>query len=167
MLYAIGNDNKYKLDSDTKLDDGKTSNVYEGIIIATGEKIAIKVLSSDINDDIFTRKESQARNLNHENIIKILDVYQSTGVSKNFIVMELIPEFAPGKRTLRHLLDKPLSVEETLSIVEGIGHALNYIHSKGIIHRDVKPSNILFKVRNSNNKIPILIDFSLTYTPLI
>jgi len=161
MLKPIGTE--YKIDSDKKLgDDGKTSNVYEGVIIKTGEQVAIKVLSSDQHDDIFTRKENNALDLDHENIIKILDVHISKDITiKNFIVMELIPEFAPGKRTLRHLLDNPLSVDEALSIVEGIGQALNYTHSKDILHRDIKPSNILFKIQN-NKKIPILIDFGLS-----
>ena len=117
--------------------------------------VAIKVLPSFSTEDPsfldrFTREGQAIARLTHPNIITIHDVGKDKGFT--YIVMELVEG-----GTLRDFLDRRLSVSETVRIVTPLADALDYAHGEGIIHKDLKPSNVLL----STDGKPILSDFGL------
>jgi len=125
----------------SKIASGGMANVFLALDIRTSPKVAIKILKEEIStkEKILERFTQEGLlNLNHQNIVKILDA----GVHENtpYIVMEYIE----GQDLEALIKDKNrLSVPEALSIFTQLLSALSYVHSFGIIHRDIKPKNIL------------------------
>ncbi len=122
---------------------GGMAIVYEAIDIATGKHVAIKTLKDSISDDPqalrrFINESKAVAMLNHPNIVKILDV--SVKTEHKFIVMEYIEGI-----TLREYMNRkgPLGWREALAFITQILLALDHAHLKGVIHRDIKPQNIL------------------------
>ncbi len=126
------------------LGQGGMATVYRGMDTRLGRPVAIKLLHAQYaNDDEFRRRfehEAQAAaGLSaHPNIVDVYDVGQQDG--QPYIVMELVE--GPDLKTLIEN-EGPLSVERTLGIAQQVAEALEYAHSKGFVHRDVKPQNIM------------------------
>ena len=125
----------------SKIASGGMANVYLARDTRTGIQVAIKLLKDEVSDKekIYERFSQEGLlNLNHPNIVKILDagVYDNTP----YIVMEYIEG-----RDLEDLIKAKtkLPINEALSIFTQLLSALSYVHSLGIIHRDIKPKNIL------------------------
>lgn len=123
--------------------EGGFARVYLAEHESLGRRVALKVLWPHLAtrpDFIgrFLREARAAAALQHENIVQVYDV-GSQG-QYNYIVMDFI-----DGQTLTEMLQKKkrLGPRTALSIVRQIGAALDYAHSKGVVHRDVKPSNIL------------------------
>lgn len=130
---------------------GGMADVFEGQDLRLGRKIAIKLLKSDLaNDENFESrfaKEAQASaKMAHPTIVRIYDAGEEVSTDSNgnqiktpFIVME----YVKGKllRDLMH--DKRLSIGESIDFAKGVLTALEISHRAGIIHRDIKASNIM------------------------
>lgn len=134
-------DEKYELME--QIGSGGMANVYKAKCIGTECYVAIKVLRKEYNDDeAFVRKfiaEAQStEGLNHPNIVKIYDAGKEQGIY--YIVMEL----AEGM-TLKHYIRRygRLSTRETVDFSVQIASAIQAAHDHGIVHRDIKPQNIL------------------------
>lgn len=143
---------------------GSMGVVYEGYDPFEDRKVAVKVaLAESLRDTevgpryrkMFFNEAHTAGRLKHPNIIEIFDA----GVDGNhcYIVMELID----GARTLRSYCrpDNLLPYKRVVEIIFICAKALDYAHRKGVIHRDIKPTNILL-TREGNIKIS---DFSIAH----
>jgi serine/threonine protein kinase len=122
---------------------GGMADVYIGEDQRLSRKVAVKVLRSDLARDPsflarFRKEALAAAGLNHPGIVAVYDSGEEG--QNSYIVMELV-----NGHTLREVLQNPttLTVERSLEIIEGVLTALSYSHENGIIHRDIKPGNIM------------------------
>lgn len=139
-----------------KLGQGGMADVYLGVQENLARQVAIKVLIPSLfRDEQFSArfiKEAQtAAHLIHPNIITIHDVNKHGNFY--YIVMEYLEE------SLSQRMKKVgvLPPEEALEIIKMIASALDYAHRKGIIHRDIKPDNIMFRADGT----VVLVDFGI------
>ena len=146
---------RFRIDSLIAL--GGMAGVYKGTDLTLARTVAVKVLSEDLAKDpsflIRFRREAQAAAaLSHPNIVAVYDTGAEAGV--HYIVMEYVEG-----RTLQQILETegPLSPERAASIGADIGRALAAAHEKGIVHRDVKPGNIMV----SDNGLVKVMDFGI------
>ena len=120
--------------------------VYEAEQESLGRRVAIKILpkQSLLDDqalDRFHREAKIAAAMHHSNIVPIFGTGESDGT--HFLVMQLIRGEALDKRLIR--AGQPFSFSEVARIGEQIADALAYAHENGVLHRDVKPANILIE----------------------
>ncbi|MCU1659749.1 MAG: pknB [Pseudonocardiales bacterium] len=140
---------------------GGMSTVYSAVDERLDRLVAVKVMSSALSadpafSDRFSREARAAARLTHLNTVSVYDQGSDTGAGGHhvFLVMELVEG-----RTLRDLLRERgrLSPAEAVSIMEPVLTALSAAHRAGIVHRDVKPENILL----SDEGIVKVADFGL------
>ncbi len=136
---------------------GGTAVLYSAVQTSLDRVVAIKKLHPHLTEDEnFTRRfvleAKAAASLDHDNIVKIIDF----GIEDEAYIM--VMEFIEGE-SLRGILDKwkQLRTETALAIVHDVAQGLEHAHSKGIVHRDIKPGNIML-TRNGRVKIT---DFGL------
>ena len=125
--------------------EGGMANVYLARDTILDRKVAVKVLRGDLAGDEkfvrrFQREALAASSLSHKNIVEIYDVGEDDG---NFYI---VMEYIEGK-TLKQLIKKRgvLSIPETIDIMLQLLDALAVAHDSYIIHRDIKPQNIMIK----------------------
>lgn len=126
---------------------GGMSEVYRATDSLLGRDVAIKMLRPEMARDVnfrerFRKEAQNSGRLNHPNIVAVYDTGEADedGMAIPYIVMELV-----HGRTLRDLVreDGQLSPREAAQVLIPVAHALQASHDAGIIHRDVKPANIM------------------------
>lgn len=129
----------------TSLGSGGMADVYLAIDTILNREVAVKVLRGDAGSDPvsllrFQREASAISKLHHPNVVEVYDIGEYDG--KNYIVMEYIR----GK-TLKQLIRQrgALPVDEAVAIMKQLVEAVNHAHENNIIHRDIKPQNVLIK----------------------
>ena len=136
---------RYELDG--VVGRGGMAEVYRARDIRLDRIVAVKTLREDLARDQtfqarFRREAQSAASLNHPSIVAVYDTGEdNTGGSHiPYIVMEYV-----DGRTLRDLLreDRRLLPERALEITDGVLRALDYSHRNGIVHRDIKPGNVM------------------------
>ncbi len=137
------------------LGHGGMARVYLADDLRHGRKVAIKVLRSELTEVVgVERFQSEIRttaNLQHPHILPLFDSGEAGGFL--FYVMP----YVEGD-TLRSRLDRDgrLAIDEAVRITMLVSGALQYAHDQGVIHRDVKPENIMF-----SGDLPVLADFGI------
>lgn len=147
---------RYRIDG--RLGEGAMADVFRAFDPGIGRTVAIKVLKSEYGRDPelgerFLREARAAGALNHPNIATVYDVGEADGVA--YIAMELI-EGQPLDTLL--LAQGRLPYERVLALGQQLASALDYAHRAGVVHRDVKPSNILLSADGRTAK---LLDFGV------
>jgi eukaryotic-like serine/threonine-protein kinase len=142
------------------LGQGGMARVFQGTDRVLDRTVAIKVLSPQFADDDqfvarFRREAQAAAGLNHPNIVGVYDTGDQADV--HFIVMEYVEG-----RTLRDVIraDGPLLPERAAEIGEAVARALSSAHQAGLVHRDIKPGNIML-TREGEVKV---MDFGIART---
>jgi serine/threonine protein kinase len=139
-----------------QLGQGGMATVYKAYHASLDRDVAIKILHPSLKEDEnfyarFQREAQIVAKLQHPHIVPVFDFAMER--NEPYIVMKYITG-----QTLKSLLKRQhLSLEETLKILPSVADALTYAHNRGILHRDVKPSNIMV----DNDNTPYLADFGL------
>lgn len=135
-----------------KIGGGGMANVYLANDIILDREVAIKILRLEFADDDefierFDREAKAATSLSHPNIVNIFDV----GEEENILFMAM--EYVDGLTLQDYIRENgPLDVEESLKIMRQLSDAIAHAHVNGLIHRDIKPQNILMD-RYGNVKV--------------
>lgn len=143
-------DNRYELLE--LIGKGGMANVYKAKCHRLNRMVAVKILKSDLADSEDFRRRFQAESqavaqLSHANIVSVYDVSRSGDVE--YIVMELIEGI-----TLKQYMERrgQMDWREALHFITQIMRGLSHAHSRGIIHRDIKPQNIMI-LRDGSVKV--------------
>jgi serine/threonine protein kinase len=145
---------------------GGMARVFQGWDTNLDRAVAIKILHEHLVEDPsfkerFTREAKLVASLNHPNIVQVFDYsfFERDSVPVYYMVMPLIKG-----RTLRALLDdyarrgERLAPEQTIRIMRELCSALGYAHERGMVHRDIKPGNVII----DENGRAILTDFGIS-----
>ncbi len=145
-------DNRYEILE--VIGSGGMAVVYKARCHRLNRLVAIKILKDDyLEDEDFRRRfhaESQAvAMLSHPNIVSVYDVSTSISMEADYIVMELIEGI-----TLKQYMEKKgvLNWKETLHFAMQIAKALDHAHGRGVVHRDIKPHNVMV-LKNGSVKV--------------
>ncbi len=140
---------RYRVDE--PIGRGGMASVYRGYDLTLGREVAIKVLDPELaGDNSFRtrfRLEAQAASrMAHPTIVRVFDAGEDTERASDgttrpvpFIVMELVH----GRLLKDVIAAGPVPVDDTLRYVDGILEALEYSHRAGVVHRDIKPGNVM------------------------
>lgn len=144
---------------------GGMAQVHRGYDTRLSRAVAIKILRADLASDPtflarFRREAQSAAALNHPSIVSVYDTgeEQVTGDGGTISLPYIVMEYVKG-RTVSSLLSSgdPLPIDEAIQIVVGVLSALEYSHQEGIIHRDIKPGNIML---TASGKVKVM-DFGI------
>jgi predicted Ser/Thr protein kinase len=126
-----------------KIGSGSMATVYRAREISTGRLVALKLMHPHLADDPayiarFRREAQTAKSLDNPHIVKMLDYGEEKG--EYFLVMEYV-----RGRTLQQLIQerRSLTTEQALHIAWQVAKALDAAHRQGIVHRDIKPQNLM------------------------
>jgi serine/threonine-protein kinase len=156
-------DGKYKIEGFVKR--GGMGAVYRGTHLMLGKPVAIKLIKPELVSskeivERFLREARSAAQLAHPNIVTVHDLGQ-TEDGTLYIAMELV-----DGRSLKEIIVKEghWEPERAVRLTKGIARALALAHRKGVVHRDLKPQNIMVSVDADGHEIPKLLDFGIART---
>lgn len=145
---------------------GGFATVWQAFDRKRKQLVAVKVLHSHLVTDLlqneegnhrFSRGERIMANLQHENIVRVFSEPTEEDGFHYFIM-----EYIDGYDLARAIIDKKITTDQSIKSILQVGAALSYAHRQGLIHRDVKPQNILLDKSTKHAK---LTDFDLVWGP--
>ena len=147
--------NRYRLDK--KIGAGGFATVFLATDLELGRRVAVKLLEQEWarNKEVLTRFRSEARMsaaLDHPHILQIYDFGVVRGMPY------LIMPYVSGGTLAERMKRERLTLDEIGFYLDQVGSALDYAHQQGVIHRDVKPSNLLIRPDGQL----VLMDFGLS-----
>jgi sugar lactone lactonase YvrE len=154
MVVADGtNFGGYRIDGE--LGEGGMATVYRAYQPSLRRTVAIKVIGAHLAGQVdfqarFRREAEVLARLEHPNILPVYDYGEQDGQA--YIVYRYV-----GGGTLRDRLKGPLPLEAVERLLGPVADALDFAHSQGVVHRDIKPTNILL----TEQEVPIVADFGL------
>jgi serine/threonine protein kinase len=135
--------------------------VYSATDLLSGERVALKCLSLDTQDALvrFEREAQSLRGVQHPNIVRYVDH------GRDGAVTWLAMEYVAGEPLRARMARTGLAVDEALSVARQVASALGALHQRDMVHRDVKPSNIMVPLEGLS---PVkLVDFGLVKGSLL
>ena len=126
------------------LGQGGMASVFLAVQESLDREVALKVMAPALaaNPEFaerFLKEGKLTAKLQHPNVVTIHDIGMHNGI------YYLSAEFIPRGTLKERITDEGLSVGEALNVLSDIAHGLDYAHEKGVVHRDVKPGNVLFR----------------------
>lgn len=155
-------DGRYRLDE--LIGEGGMGSVWKASDEALGRTVAVKVFWAGATDDSdAVRRESEKRllaSVSHPSLVTLFDA-QLLNDARSYLVMEYIDGGTLGSLIARG----PIAPPDAASLTADLGEALHVVHGAGIIHRDVKPANILLRPPLTPNHTfrAVLADFGIAY----
>ena len=147
-----------------RVGQGGMAIVYRGLDRQLKRVVAIKVLHKHLADyqearDRFEREAQAVAKLRHENIVEIFD-YSGAEAAEAAGSSYIVTEFIDGKTLKQQITDRPIAYPEVgAMVVLQVCRALAHAHAAGILHRDVKPENIMIR----NDGVVKLMDFGISH----
>jgi serine/threonine-protein kinase len=142
-----------------RLGEGGMGDVYLGFSERLGGHVAVKILADALSSsrdyvDRFYREAKSLALLNHPNIVRTLTVGQDKATGKHYLTLEYVEGFSAHALLER---EGKLEVGDAVHIALDVARALEHAHSRNVVHRDIKPDNILL----SRSGVAKLVDFGL------
>jgi eukaryotic-like serine/threonine-protein kinase len=144
---------RYRIE--TRLGAGGMSTVFRATDTVLERAVAVKLLAEHLADDEafvarFRREALAAARLQHPNIVQVFDSGRDPDSDRHYIVMEYVDGPSCADLLREH---KQFEVEETVRVVRDACHGLDYAHRSGVVHRDVKPGNLLVAQETGMTKL--------------
>jgi serine/threonine-protein kinase len=144
---------RYRIDR--RLGAGGMSTVFQATDSVLERPVAVKLLAEHLAEDEafvarFRREALAAARLMHPNVVQVFDSGRDEASDRHYIVMEYVDGPSCADLLREH---KRLEVDETVAIVRDACQALDYAHRAGVIHRDVKPGNLLVASETGTTKL--------------
>ena len=140
-------DGKYRIEKE--IGRGGMGSVYRAIQLSMNRPVAVKTLKQEmLSEDVpvkrFFREAKSASQLNHPNIVRVFDFGVDEALGVPYLVMELLE----GRTLTQMVEEKPLDERHAARLMMQVTKALVDAHSQGMVHRDLKPDNILINPEN-------------------
>jgi serine/threonine protein kinase len=136
------------------LGEGGFGKVLLADDLTIDRRVAIKLLLSDVPEEFALREAKAAGRMTHPNIVTVFDVGEVDG--RVFIAME----YVDGKPLTEFMAPERLTLDERLRLIVQLGEGLHAAHQAGVIHRDIKPRNLIV----DQNLVLKIVDFGIART---
>ncbi|WP_437590648.1 serine/threonine-protein kinase [Sorangium sp. So ce1000] len=144
-----------------RIGEGAMGTVWVATHVALGSEVAIKLMRPELRSpelaEYFVREARAAGRMNHAEVVRIFDLGE-TAAGDPYLVMELIEG-----ETLRSALSRGVGMtpERAIALLLPVVGAMEAVHEKGVVHRDLKPDNVMLVRRGGGRLQPKIVDFGV------